>query len=119
MLVSFILAWGEAWFLDFRVIPQETYANRYIVGKNHAILIFYSIKKKQFLAGENERTPLIRSYVQGLPSMYTESVGNFYSPQGSPEGSLHRYQPSELYPRYIVPLRLSRQEVCKFIYLMY
>ncbi|CAH1102318.1 unnamed protein product [Psylliodes chrysocephalus] len=92
VLVSFILAWGEAWFLDFRVIPQETYANRYIV------------------AGENERTPLIRSYVQGLPSMYTESVGNFYSPQGSPEGSLHRYQPNELYPRYIVPLRLSRQE---------
>lgn len=38
---------------------------------------------------DNERAPLIRSYVQGLPSMYTESVGNFYSPLCSPEGSIY------------------------------
>lgn len=29
ILVSFTLAWGEAWFLDCRVIPQETYARNY------------------------------------------------------------------------------------------
>ncbi|XP_050315935.1 steroidogenic acute regulatory protein-like [Anthonomus grandis grandis] len=72
ILVSFILSWGEAWFLDFRVIPQETNADRYLITN-----------------AEAERAPLIRSYVQGLPSMYTESVGNFYSPMATPEGS-HR-----------------------------
>ncbi|GLV39631.1 Start1 [Carabus blaptoides fortunei] len=71
VLVSFILSWSEAWFLDFRVIPQEMNASRYLVTT------------------ESERTPLIRSYVQGLPSTYTESVGNFYSPLQSPEGSLY------------------------------
>ncbi|XP_060517726.1 steroidogenic acute regulatory protein-like isoform X2 [Cylas formicarius] len=73
VLASFILSWGEAWFLDFRVIPQETHASRYLITST-----------------ESERAPLIRSYVQGLPSMCTESVGNFYSPLGTPEGSLYR-----------------------------
>lgn len=73
ILASFILSWGEAWFLDFRVIPQEVNAGRYLVTT------------------ESERTPLIRSYVQGLPSHYTESVGNFYSPLQSPEGSVHSF----------------------------
>ncbi|KAF7268049.1 hypothetical protein GWI33_018791 [Rhynchophorus ferrugineus] len=72
VLASFILSWGEAWFLDFRVIPQETNANRYLIT-----------------ATESERAPLIRSYVQGLPSSYTESVRNFYSPIGTPEGSMY------------------------------
>ncbi|KAL1512666.1 hypothetical protein ABEB36_002223 [Hypothenemus hampei] len=72
VLASFILSWGEAWFLDFKVIPQEVHANRYLIT-----------------ATESERAPLIRSYVQGLPSMYSESVGNFYSPMVTPEGSLH------------------------------
>ncbi|CAH2226969.1 jg23239, partial [Pararge aegeria aegeria] len=26
ILTSFTLAWGEAWFLDFRVLPQELQA---------------------------------------------------------------------------------------------
>lgn len=54
-----------------------------------------------FPAAETERTPLIRSYVQGLPSLYTDSVSNFYSPLASPEGSLHQYEASattNLYP---------------------
>lgn len=71
VLASFILSWGEAWFLDFRVIPQESNASRYLITNV-----------------ESERAPLIRSYVQGLPSIYTESVGNFYSPMASPEGSI-------------------------------
>ncbi|VEN37201.1 unnamed protein product [Callosobruchus maculatus] len=75
VLTSFILAWGEAWFLDFRVIPQETNANRYLIT-----------------ATESERAPLIRSFMRGLPSVYTESVGNFYSPQGTPQGSLYRFE---------------------------
>lgn len=27
IIVSCLLAWGEAWFLDCRVIPQEKYAH--------------------------------------------------------------------------------------------
>ncbi|CAH0551262.1 unnamed protein product [Brassicogethes aeneus] len=74
VLTSFVLSWGEAWFLDFRVIPQEEDASRYIINNL-----------------ESERAPLIRNYIHGLPSLYTESVGNFYSPLGTPEGSLHRF----------------------------
>ncbi|CAG9766531.1 unnamed protein product [Ceutorhynchus assimilis] len=94
VLGSFILSWGEAWFLDFRVIPQETHANRYLIA-----------------ATESERAPLIRSYVQGLPSIYTESVGNFYSPMASPEGSLRGslYAP-ENEPMHIHPARLTRDQ---------
>ncbi|KAJ8944170.1 hypothetical protein NQ314_009532 [Rhamnusium bicolor] len=59
-------------------------------------------------ATESERTPLIRSYVQGLPSLYTESVGNFYSPQGTPEGSLYRFeQRPNIYP----PALFTREQV--------
>lgn len=29
IIISFVLAWGETWFLDCRVIPQERYARRY------------------------------------------------------------------------------------------
>ncbi|ERL92325.1 hypothetical protein D910_09642 [Dendroctonus ponderosae] len=35
VLASFIVSWGEAWFLDFRVIPQEVHANScYRIGKS-------------------------------------------------------------------------------------
>ncbi|XP_028147511.2 steroidogenic acute regulatory protein-like [Diabrotica virgifera virgifera] len=91
VLTSFILAWGEVWFLDFRVIPQENFASRFIV------------------AGETERTPLIRSYVQGLPSMYTESIGNFYSPQGTPEGSLNRFSQCDTL-NVFAPVKFSSAE---------
>lgn len=79
VLASFILSWGEAWFLDFRVIPQETHANRYLIT-----------------VSEPERAPLLRSFFQGLPSTYTESNGNFYSPLTTPDGSIYRggHQPS-------------------------
>lgn len=38
---------------------------------------------------QDERTPLIRSYLQGLNNVQTESVGNFYSPLCSPESSIY------------------------------
>ncbi|XP_018576902.1 steroidogenic acute regulatory protein-like [Anoplophora glabripennis] len=96
VLASFILAWGEAWFLDFRVIPQELHANRFYITTT-----------------ESERAPLIRSYVQGLPSVYTESVGNFYSPQGSPEGSLDRFEQSPILGAY-PPVRFTRDQEEKY-----
>jgi len=33
VLISFVLSWGEAWFLDFRVLPQELQAMDYLQGK--------------------------------------------------------------------------------------
>lgn len=33
ILTSFVLAWAEAWFFDFRVIPQETQARNWIRSK--------------------------------------------------------------------------------------
>lgn len=64
-----------------------------------------------YLAGpESERNPLLRSYVQGLPSMYTESVGNFYSPLNSPEGSLYRVETCRTCPSY-PPARFTREQV--------
>lgn len=32
IVTSFVLAWGEAWFLDCRVIPQEQHARNYVTG---------------------------------------------------------------------------------------
>lgn len=35
--MSFVLSWGEAWFLDCRVIPQERHASqtaRWFTGQN-------------------------------------------------------------------------------------
>ncbi|XP_049817800.1 steroidogenic acute regulatory protein-like isoform X2 [Aethina tumida] len=91
VLTSFVLAWGEAWFLDFRVIPQEEDASRYII--------------------KSERAPLIRNYIRGLPSLYTESVHNFYSPLVTPDGSLYRYDHQQ---RNVPTARFSREEEEKY-----
>lgn len=62
IIVSFVLAWGEAWFLDCRVIPQERYAS-----------IVDTINPSSF----DERSPLLAPY---LNSVAPESHYNFYSP---------------------------------------
>nr|XP_029730374.1 steroidogenic acute regulatory protein-like isoform X1 [Aedes albopictus] len=69
IVVSFVLAWGEAWFLDCRVIPQERYARNYYVALTNP-------------AAES-RTPLLAPFLSGVMSGRTESVGNFYSPYDS------------------------------------
>lgn len=33
IVTSFVLSWGEAWFFDCRVIPQERHARSYFSGK--------------------------------------------------------------------------------------
>lgn len=60
---------------------------------------------------ESERAPLIRSYVRGLPSLYTESVGNFYSPMASPSASVYRFgQPDPVLGKY-PSVTLTREQV--------
>lgn len=98
ILVSFIIAWGEAWFFDYRVIPQETYANQIIVTTT------------------NERSPLIQHYLRGaVPSRYTESVDNFHSPMNSPEGSLYRFgmEENSVLGRF-PPSQLTRNEMDRY-----
>lgn len=69
IVVSFVIAWGEAWFLDCRVIPQERYARNYYVALSNP-------------AAES-RTPLLAPFLSAALSGRTESVGNFYSPYDS------------------------------------
>lgn len=33
VLISFLIAWAEAWFIDFRVLPQEARARSILEGK--------------------------------------------------------------------------------------
>ncbi|XP_044746213.1 steroidogenic acute regulatory protein-like isoform X2 [Coccinella septempunctata] len=98
ILVSFILAWGEAWFFDYRVIPQESYANQIIVNTT------------------NERSPLIQHYLRGAaPSRYTESIENFHSPMNTPEGSLYRFglEDNPVLGRFL-PSVLTRNEMSQY-----
>ncbi|XP_058055101.1 steroidogenic acute regulatory protein-like [Anopheles bellator] len=67
IVVSFVLAWGEAWFLDCRVIPQERYARSYPVAVTSAPSI-------------DARTPLLDPFLRASIAGRTESIGNFYSP---------------------------------------
>ncbi|BFG06043.1 steroidogenic acute regulatory protein-like [Drosophila madeirensis] len=63
IITSFILAWGEAWFLDCRVIPQERHAQHY----------FRSLIT-------NDRTPLVQPSILIENERPPQSVTNFYSP---------------------------------------
>uniref|UniRef100_A0A1A9VWE5 START domain-containing protein n=1 Tax=Glossina austeni TaxID=7395 RepID=A0A1A9VWE5_GLOAU len=64
IITSFVLAWGEAWFLDCRVIPQERHALHGTTSTDRAP------QMAPFLASHNERRP-------------AESVADFYSPLDS------------------------------------
>ncbi|EDW32897.1 GL10224 [Drosophila persimilis] len=63
IITSFILAWGEAWFLDCRVIPQERHAQHYF--RSHI---------------SNDRTPLVQPSILIENERPPQSVTDFYSP---------------------------------------
>ncbi|KAK2582624.1 hypothetical protein KPH14_004907 [Odynerus spinipes] len=71
ILSSFVLSWAEAWFFDFRVIPQETHARNWIQNMS-----------------DTERAPLIRA-VTADPRQYSsvEPSRTFYTPVDSPAHS--------------------------------
>ncbi|XP_034243546.1 steroidogenic acute regulatory protein-like [Thrips palmi] len=75
ILVSFVLAWGEAWFLDFRVLSQEMKAKECLLSST--------------MYQDSERNPIMRNYINNLPGSRDnpESIANFYSPMDSPEDS--------------------------------
>lgn len=75
ILVSFVLAWGEAWFLDFRVFSQEMKAKECLLSST--------------MYQESERNPVVRNFISNLPGSRDnpESIANFYSPLESPQDS--------------------------------
>ncbi|XP_013177259.1 PREDICTED: stAR-related lipid transfer protein 3 [Papilio xuthus] len=77
ILTSFTLAWGEAWFLDFRVLPLEMGAS------SHRPTV-------------SERTPLLHPVRPAAPhSTYGESTVNWFSPVETPEASPRPRLPGE------------------------
>ncbi|EDW49216.1 steroidogenic acute regulatory protein-like [Drosophila sechellia] len=62
IITSFILAWGEAWFLDCRVIPQERHAQHYFRTMT-----------------SNDRTPMDQPAILIEQERPPQSVTDFYS----------------------------------------
>ncbi|XP_050669232.1 steroidogenic acute regulatory protein-like isoform X1 [Leptidea sinapis] len=78
ILASFTISWGEAWFLDFRVLPQEFQARQFLDAIVHH--------------GATERTPLL---AQRPRSTYGESTVNWFSPVDTPENSPKPRRPGD------------------------
>ncbi|CAH0698062.1 unnamed protein product [Spodoptera exigua] len=82
ILTSFTLAWGEAWFLDFRVLPQELQAKQILESIVHH--------------NASERTPLLQPQVPYAgQSNYAESTVKWFSPVETPESSPRPRRPGE------------------------
>ncbi|XP_014236368.1 steroidogenic acute regulatory protein-like [Trichogramma pretiosum] len=70
ILTSFVLVWGEVWFLDIKVIPQEVQARQWFFGG-------YS--------GDIERSPLLGPPTISASVPQMDNPGHFYTPMDSPE----------------------------------
>ncbi|KAI9564628.1 hypothetical protein GHT06_008369 [Daphnia sinensis] len=68
VLSSFVLSWGEAWFLDFRVLPQESLARDFFGA----------------ISSDGERQPLLQNQATSVRS---HNLDDFYSPIDSPQDS--------------------------------
>ena len=96
VLLSFILSWGELWFLDFRVLPLEMKAREIM----------------EHFEGDDERTPLLVNTDSGMLQRYVDgslwdgSVANFYSPLESPEDSGDEVEDASL---VTVPKKFKRK----------
>ncbi|CAL4124681.1 unnamed protein product, partial [Meganyctiphanes norvegica] len=77
ILISFLIAWAEAWFVDFRILPQEARARSIVEAATNSDR---NTDNEDTVGPNMER---VRDYL----SHYTESVANFYSPLESPAGS--------------------------------
>ncbi|XP_059614324.1 steroidogenic acute regulatory protein-like isoform X2 [Phlebotomus argentipes] len=86
IVVSFVIAWGEAWFLDCRVIPQEQHARSYLAAISSTI---------------DDRGPLLAPFLAASTGTgrRTESIANFYSPYESIHNSDDEGDKDEEYKR--------------------
>ena len=112
VLLSFILAWGEVWHLDFRVLPLEEKAKE-IQGQ----LGDYSTERTPLLFGPRSLSMLRYMDASQLVGMGTaasintagtgvESLANFYSPLESPEDSGDELEADT---RVVIPRRFKRK----------
>ena len=110
VLLSFILAWGEVWHLDFRVLPLEEKAKE-IQGQ----LGGHSTERTPLLFGPRSLSMLRYMEVSHLggtaASINTagtgvESLANFYSPLESPEDSGDEMEEET---RVVIPRRFKRK----------
>lgn len=95
IITSFVLAWGEAWFLDCRVIPQERHARRYFAGWYSNL--FYMIMRNKFnflfklisaMTSSTDRSPLMAPLLSTQNERRpADSVVDFYSPLDSAHNS--------------------------------
>ncbi|KAH8290329.1 hypothetical protein KR054_001960 [Drosophila jambulina] len=81
IITSFILAWGEAWFLDCRVIPQERHARHYF----------------RSMTSTNDRTPLVQPAILTQNERGPQSVTDFYSPMDTARHSDEEEEEDEEY----------------------
>ncbi|XP_014468240.1 PREDICTED: stAR-related lipid transfer protein 3 [Dinoponera quadriceps] len=66
IITSFVLAWAEAWFFDFRVIPQEIQARNWF--RNHPA---------------TERSPLIQAVSESRQYSNVDHTSTFFTPMDS------------------------------------
>ncbi|XP_032687027.1 steroidogenic acute regulatory protein-like [Odontomachus brunneus] len=66
IITSFVLAWAEAWFFDFRVIPQEIQARNWF--RNHSA---------------TERSPLIQTVSESRQYSAVDHMSTFFTPMDS------------------------------------
>lgn len=96
IVTSFVLAWGEAWFLDCRVIPQERHARRYLSCRLIHIIHRYLFTDHNyvqlhqlFLASSTQQQSSFPAPLLTVPSQrrLPDSASNFYSPLDSAHNS--------------------------------
>ncbi|XP_059151224.1 stAR-related lipid transfer protein 3-like isoform X2 [Physella acuta] len=76
IIISFVLAWAETWFLDFKVIPQEQKALDKLLQYSRGVTYGSTYgSSRPLLMGQDD-----------MQSVITED-NQFYSPVESPEGS--------------------------------
>ncbi|KAB7498102.1 Steroidogenic acute regulatory protein-like [Armadillidium nasatum] len=73
VLISFFISWAEAWFIDFRVLPQEARAVSIL-----EVVVANADERS------DDRQPNRLERVRDYLSQYAESAANFYSPLESP-----------------------------------
>lgn len=91
VLSSFVLSWGEAWFLDFRVLPQESLARDFFRGRLDLLNILFCLHFNFYftaITSEDERQPLLQN--QAVPSVRSNNLDDFYSPIDSPQGTFRK-----------------------------
>lgn len=88
IVTSFVLSWGEAWFLDCKVIPQETVARNYMSGEKFCKFFLLQKRFSNLIISQaamahmtDDRTPLMAPFLNS--TMPPESIANFYSPYDS------------------------------------